>query len=207
MTRPYLITNAVAYLLVPVAVGWITGWLVGQSQSPIVGTTIPLVFGLLTAVGFGAVGAILRKSAVVDALRAMDLSDDIKERIESEVRAGTSPSTAVFAAVGVLIFCGFFYLGTQQGIARRVPTYPPLTETFNNLTLDPIEAAGLYRLRMSMISKGVTVDEYNIMMNDVFKPVFSAPYQAQSREESRNMRLNDFRSLWKPFTVTTPWMT
>ena len=47
------------FLAVPAAIGYVTGWLAGGSQSPITATVLPLVFGLLGVVGFGAVGGSL----------------------------------------------------------------------------------------------------------------------------------------------------
>lgn len=192
MRTRFYITNCAVYLLVPIAVGWLTGWLVGSSQSPVVGTTIPLIFGLLTAVGFGFVGAILRKSSIADAIRAIDLAEDIKTRLESEIRAGVSPGTALFAAVGVTVFCIFFYIGVDQGIARRVPVYPPLTETFQNIELEPQETAGLYQLRMSLAARHVVVDDYRAIMDDLFKPILTQEYDGETPEARKIERLFQF---------------
>ncbi|MCX7004766.1 MAG: hypothetical protein NTV22_16045 [bacterium] len=188
MKRMYYIANCIAYMMVPVAVGWLTGWLVGSSQSPVVATIIPLIFGLLTAIGFGVVGSILRKSSIFGAIRAIDMSEDIKKRIECEIRAGVSHGTALFVSVGVIVFCITFYVGALQGIARRVPTYPPLMETFHNISLEPQETALLYKLRMSLAAKGVTIDNYLAIMNDVLKPILNKKYNEEYG------RQNDLRS-------------
>lgn len=190
----YFVTNCSVYLLVPVAVGWLTGWLVGASQSPVVGTTIPLVFGLLTAVGFGVVGAVVRRSSIVDAVRSVELSDDIKSKIEDEIRAGITPTTTIFASVGVIVFCIFFYIGTLEGIAQRVPTYPPLAETFETITLEPEEISHLYILRMTLASRGVGLDEYNSVINDLCKPIITRKYPGKSINERRIARRKKLQS-------------
>lgn len=193
MQKNYRLANCVAYLLVPVAVGSLTGWLVGSSQSPVVGTVIPLIFGLLTAIGFGAVGAILRKSAILDAVRAADLSDDITEKLESEIRAGISPSTTLFAAFGVIVFCISFYVGVDHGIARRVPKYPPLAEMFPNISLEPEESAILYNLRMSLAGRNVSTDEYVMTMSDVIRPILTDDYGGATPEDRQVQRIARLR--------------
>jgi hypothetical protein len=167
----------VTFVLAPAAIGAVTGWLVGASRSPVVATVVPLVFGLLGGIGFGAVGKLFASASIVQRILSsptvQSLDEHVRNAIKSEAidREGSRP-VAAFLSTGVIAFCVFFYAGAQFGIASRVPAYNPLLRAFSNTPLRSYEAAALHKLRLVLQANGVAKDHYDAILSDVFLPIF-----------------------------------
>lgn len=188
-----VIVNFLVYLCVPIAVGWLSGWLVGASQTPVISTVIPLIFGLMTAIGFGFVGIILRKSAIADAIKSVDLSPEIREKIESGIGIMPTPDAMMFGAIGAIVFCIAFYSGIHQGMSLRRPAYPSIKQSYANLDFAPEEAVVLHKVRLDLMGLGVTEQEYSAIVNDVYIPILNKERNELGTAEQRLTRVKELR--------------
>lgn len=196
--RPsYAIGVFAVFVAVPAAIGYVTGWLAGGSQSPITATVLPLVFGLLGIAGFGAIGRtftsgdLLKKIVRPETLGR--LSAEMREELETN--AAQQTWNPLIAAVGILVFSAFFFWGVQRGIAVRLPPYPLISTSFENVDLLPAEHAALFHFRQECRASGVSVEVYSELIQNAFLPVFlrtplakdGPPYDANRLIEFENV--------------------
>lgn len=148
----YLATAAM-YLFACCWVGFMFGWLVGASLSPIASTVAPLVFGLLAVIGVG-LGA---------------------------KKSGPKLSNlwhTFFVAFGVVIFCITARTGLQYGVRDRVDPFITFetalgTEAWNGV--DGNVAHELYRLRWIIREKRLHREEFRLYVADVISPIVESP--------------------------------
>ena len=78
-------------------------------------------------------------------------------------------------AVGVIVFCIGCYLGTQTGIARRVPTYAPLQDMLETANIDlsdlrALDLARLHWLHWDMQGEGRPQESFQQILVQVIRP-------------------------------------
>jgi uncharacterized membrane protein len=131
-------------------VGYLFGWIVGASKSPIAPAVAPLVFGLLALIGAHAA-----------------LSRTAKRR--------SSLYQTAFAAVIVSVFCFWCYRGIQWGGFARIPPYKTLRAMLGTdnetLSLDPEISAELYAFQLRARAAGVSFEDFEPFVLGVIKPI------------------------------------
>ncbi len=156
------------------AVGYVTGWFVGVSQTPVVGTLIPLAFGLLGALTYGLLDRASKAQAITDRLeKELDGTAFFTAKAVVKEESGTSMNLAGFWAGGVLLFCLTCYLGVQAGISRLVPEYPSVAQLIGNAKASPKEMAALHTLRIHLQASHVPVEETEEIFRDTIRPIFA----------------------------------
>ena len=177
--RPWLIP----LLLIPLSVGYLVGWLVGASQTPVVATTLPLIFGLLGAVAFNTVSKNVLGEAYYDELIKIESiqSLDKLDKIKIRKKLATSPDGTTWLptywAIGVLIFIIFCRIGITSGINDRLDSYEPLKTAIERNKLEqiqPLDYAAIYRMRWYLKSAGLSSNEFNSMFDSVIVPILKA---------------------------------
>ncbi|MBW3597209.1 MAG: hypothetical protein KY475_08030 [Planctomycetes bacterium] len=176
----HAVTICVAVVLAVAASGWLVGWLVGSSQSPVVGTVIPLVFGLIAVFTYPALAKHFRNEKLSQ-LELDDLGLDANQRVRLRSRLDVEtrpPWLLTVSAAAVVVFCLACAIGVWQGIGWRVPTYPPLDEMVRAAevpvdNLSPHEAALLHNLRWRLRGAGVPVEDTQAAFAGVVRQIFA----------------------------------
>ena len=174
------------------AMGALTGWLVGLSNSPVVASLLPLIFGLFGALGYG----LLEKRSLEQSLREKLAALDEAVRGQVEVVLGIQHkplAMPVLWSVGVVLFCAACAGGVYLGLDARLPKYGPMLQWVNGQTLQPAEAALLYDLRWKLQSAGVSETEASELFGQVIQPVL-----ALADEQARFLRLIDITNVLTP---------
>jgi hypothetical protein len=131
--------SAIGCLSAFIATGYLSGWLVGVSSSPVVAALLPLLFGILGAIGFGAIDRLLRIQEYGDKLEkilanlpvgtavAQNHLDQLRSLFQ---RDQTSKFMPLFWSTGAiaLLFC--LYPGLHQGASVRRPDYDAVEKMF-----------------------------------------------------------------------------
>jgi len=156
-------------------VGLFTGWTVGKSESPVVNTLLPLVFGLLGALSLGLLDSRVRGARLAELLKSLD--SDLRERVLRllEVPRDTSLRLPAFWALGVLLFCGACYGGIRIGMASKTVAYTPLHEIEaikqDFTALGPVAKGRTYRLWWYLQSAGLPEDEARVFLATTVMPL------------------------------------
>jgi len=169
-------TSSIVVLLAFSVSGWVLGWYTGASQSPVVATLLPLLFGLLGALSYGFLD---RKSKVIqqnEALSKLGLDEGTRKKVEERLQIHYPARwMAAFWSLGVILFAAFCYFGTKAGIEKRVPTYPTLDKMLKaadvkTSELTPRDWAVLHRLRWQMKQLNIAPDDAKAAFGTVMKP-------------------------------------
>ena len=166
------------FIIVPVFVGWICGWYVGASQTPIVATLLPLIFGLFGAIGYGVIDKKVKAESVYEQLSTMDdfniLSTSIKNKIRSFESISVPTWLPLWWSIGVAIFCVSCFFGTSSGVAARIPQYEDIPKLLGNkLEVSPLETAYLYSAKQILSSQGVSKTDAISIFQNVFRPILA----------------------------------
>jgi hypothetical protein len=150
-------------------------------MSPVASTLIPVIVGLLGAIGFRQAAQQIQSSALADHVlkipEVQGLTDVTQNTIRQHVIAFTGRPTwlPTIAGIGILAFFCACYLGMLFGIRNRVPQYPTLTTVLPKVTsASPVELASLYRLTWHLKSSGLPPEQYSEAMAAIFDPIFKA---------------------------------
>lgn len=161
-------------LLAFAAVGALTGWLVGASDTPVVAALLPLVFGFTGAIGFGYAEAAAQVKLVREALASDD--SGLRERLAAAVGPTSTGQLRLpaFWALAVVVFCVACYWGLQTGITLRVPRYPPLTALVGaHAEITPEEAADLHGFRLALLRQNLPPEDAQEIFRQVVAPFFA----------------------------------
>lgn len=138
----------VASVIAVASIAYIVGWLTGASMTPVVAIVIPLVFGLLAAIGVG-IGA------------PRPFSDK------------TSIWQSVFVALLVIVFCHLYFYGVTLGSFQRSSQYNRMSnllgETWDNADDDTV--ALLYRFRLKARQAKLSPADFQPIIRDVIRPI------------------------------------
>lgn len=136
--------------------GFLVGWLTGASNSPVVATLLPLVFGVAGAVGFRALDRRNEASRIDQALAAFDAPT--RDAVRNALR-GALPSNMLVPglwSLGVLLFCAACFGGVKVGVDERLPRYPPLESLVRLNGLSAEEQAMLHHILWDLRAQGVS---------------------------------------------------
>lgn len=193
-----LATSMFFVLLAFCVSGWTIGWFVGSSDSPVVATLIPLLFGLIGALSYGFLDRRSRESKLYDDIQKLKLDDPSKkivtDGLDLHYHATWLPG---IWAISVGLFCWFCYCGTRSGINDRVPEYPSTQKLMEEAQIDSddltsLDWAVLHRLRWKLQQFGIPLDDAKNAFSDVIKPALE-----DNRLIGRwNERITDENSKW-----------
>jgi len=168
---------AVSVLACCAIVGWFTGWLVGASESPVVAALLPLVFGLLGALGFGFIEAKAQANRLLEVLTRPepDLSSVVRQPPPSH--GAMDDRLLMVWCIGVAIYCGTCRIGVEQGIGRRVPTYPSVEQMVGaDLKIaSASEMVQLHRLRLVLMRLNVAEIDTESVFKGPIRQFFHDP--------------------------------
>lgn len=143
---------AVAVYFASVQVGYLFGFIIGASVSPIATTVAPLVFGLLATAG-AITGASQLKGA--------------EFTLRGSVLAALTP-------LGVGLFCFYCERGIRNGIIARDGPYTAMEVVVPAVkNADSDVAAIAYRIRWAMKDRDFTPTDFWDYSHDVIEPVLS----------------------------------
>lgn len=166
-----------------VAVGWLTGWLVGASNTPVVAALLPLVFGLIGAIGFGYAEAAAQVRSVREMVQAG--GDNLLTRVQATLAAPAAERLQLpaFWAVAVILFCMACYSGIAQGITLRIPSYPSLRELLGQeASFSYQEAAELHNFRLTLQRQNIPPSEVKEIFAHVIRPMLADAQYAKGGE-------------------------
>jgi hypothetical protein len=156
--------------------GWLTGWLVGQSRTPVVGSLLPLLFGLAGALTYGLLDRSVKGQAVLKAVKD-ELEPETYQKIQSVIGEQLKESLwlPAFWALGVLLFSGACFVGLRGGLAFRVPEYPPLEELVQGTQPTDEEWALLYTIRWQLQANNTPTEDVKRLFAFAIQPVLAKP--------------------------------
>ena len=174
------------------AMGALTGWLVGLSESPVVASLLPLIFGLFGGLGYGLLGKRTSEQRLREKLAGLDQA--MREAVETVLTTRARPlEMPVLWSIGVVLFCAACAVGVHFGLNARMPVYGPISQWVDVGKLQPSEGALLYGLRWKLQTAGVTDAEAAEFFGKVIKPVL-----ALADEQTRLSRLIDIVDAIEP---------
>jgi hypothetical protein len=144
----------VASVIAAAWIGYVVGWLIGASRSPIAHSIAPLVFGLLAAIGVGV---------------------GLRTTLQTRLAMWRGTLVAALAA----IFCYFCYIGVTWGNQSRIGPYKAMGTLLGDAwsSVDPDTAAALYKFRLQAKGAGVPFDDFESIMVDVIRPIIEAGHE------------------------------
>lgn len=186
-------------VVMPIFVGYLIGWLIGASQTPVVATALPLLFGLAGALSYHLVERKVVQRQITQALHTLEvvksLDEPVRAQMASELKQHIERPVwlPTLWSGGILLFCIFCFLGLQDGIRRRVPQYPSLNVLLSGIEITPEERAELERFRRTMQSQGVSESEFKEIVQTICVPILTGDLHAN--KEKRLLLLTD--CLWR----------
>jgi hypothetical protein len=175
-------------LLLPLAavfpiMGAFVGWLVGASQTAVVGVLLPLVFGLLGALSWNSLSRATEIEHAINVLRE-NLTKETAEKLAIQMRGSANIlQLGSFWAVATILFCIACKWGIEKGIERRVRALPSIeTLAAKDLNLTPIERCYVEEMRWHLAGNGITDSDATTFFQKVIEPVS----QGIGIEEPRN---------------------
>jgi hypothetical protein len=150
------VTCWLAFFAAFAATGFLVGWVTGASNSPVVATVLPLIFGIVGGVSFGVLEKRDRRRRFYAALDTLD--EKTRAAVESKLGARSDDSMLLpgLWSIGTVLFCGACFIGVREGMFERQPQYPPLGSLVELQKLSPEEQALLFTIRWEFRSKGVS---------------------------------------------------
>jgi hypothetical protein len=143
---------AVASTLATSKVGFLLGWLIGASRSPLAVGIAPLIFGLLAVLG-------------------------VRAGLKNEFATLGAIWRALFVALLITVFCYYCSNGILWGNISRLEPYHDMAALFGEetwATATPEQAAMLNRFRWKARQAGIAHEEYESFMLDAIRPILRA---------------------------------
>lgn len=166
--------SALATGLTFATVGWVTGWFVGSSQSPVIAGLLPLIFGLIGGVGVGFYDKRAAHRRVLESIG--ELTEAQKLKVEGALGNDRRPRTVPLAwLLSIAAFCVSCFFGNQYGISIRVNTYPPLASFLDQEIDDPTRYAQLQHLLWDLRAANVPPEEARTLLRESVVPVLDNP--------------------------------
>jgi hypothetical protein len=171
-----LVAPAIAIMLAFSSVGFLAGFLVGNSQSPVVSAIIPLIVGLLAALTYGFLDGKSPWEKVAGYLKKMTDEGKLTGEELAKIQAAipdkkASLAVAGFWAISVICFCIFCFLGTHVGVEWRVPTYPSLDILLKDTQPTNEERALLSKLRSHLVATQMPATDVQDVYERIVKPI------------------------------------
>lgn len=172
------------FILLPIgafaAVGGLVGWYVGASESPVVGTILPLIFGVVGVLGYGFLERRFRDTKWLQKIQSLPYDDAAKKKIAETLTIDeTSAWMPAYFALCVITFCVTCYFGTRHGILERhPPNYPSLNQILLQAKIAPnqvtaLDGALLENLRLQLQALKIAETETITIFRDVISPAMT----------------------------------
>lgn len=117
--------------------GYLLGWLTGSSNSPVVATVLPLVFGLVGAFSYSILDKSTKAEEWLEKLHDLELDSGVQTKVSDALRLSRGdPTSRALWSSGVAIFCACAFLGTLQGVEARNPKRPTTSELLSHVDVD-----------------------------------------------------------------------
>lgn len=144
---------------------------------------IPLVFGLIGAVGFGHAEAAAHLRQIRE-IAVKETGDHLAEIRSSLGQTAISRlQLPAFWACAVIAFCAACYFGVNAGLELRFPSYPTVRKLLgSNAALSPREAAELHGLRLALRRQNATPEDVRELFAQTIAPIFKDPRYAEGGE-------------------------
>ncbi|WP_131282226.1 hypothetical protein [Blastopirellula marina] len=177
----------------PAAGGALIGYTVGLCETPIVATFIPVLIGLLGAVGYAEaknqrfVVQLKERlnSAVADEGEAQGIEKIKKLLNESSPAHGVIPALAGLGTFAFFFFCGF---GMDAGLKNRLPSYQGMeTLLVKYQPLTPEEALSVAQTSWALRKREIPVREHDQLLVAMLKPVL----EKTSEREKELVRVSE----------------
>lgn len=172
-------------VLAPAAGGMLVGYTVGLSDTPIVATFVPLLFGLLGAIGY----AEARKrsftsefSQKLDGMAAELQADSLaKLKDLAKVSEAEQDYLPALAGLGTCVFFIFCFFGITKGIEQRVPSYKAMHSLVQaSSPLTPDEVMAIANTTWALRHREIPVEEHDQILTYILKPTLE---KTEGREE------------------------
>lgn len=182
-----------ALILASQWVGFLFGFLAGDSQTSVTRIAIELIFGLLAVIGIGVSNATIRKQVVAWSLSfsptIKELSEPERAALEADLHRERLSSAvyALVAAASVTVFCSYCYAGLADGVRNRLDKYVSYAVLIGPETwkaTDTETAATLYRFRVEMQRQRVPSRDFECFVTDVIKPVLTSRVEMDEKQEA-----------------------
>ncbi len=171
MKSTWQVLSWAVVLLAFVAVGFLFGWLIGVSNSPVVASAIPLVFGLAGGFSFRYLERRAAEDSYAKKLKSATDDAETQEKIATSLgldqRVEWMPA---FWSTAIMAFCVSTYFGVLSGVTSRIGPQQSLSVILTMADIKPDSVVGedriafqnaLFRLR----AIGATDEE----VEDIFK--------------------------------------
>ncbi len=161
----------------PACGGALIGYVVGLSDSPVVAGLIPLLIGLVSAIGYVEVRKRYEFQVAREAVAGAGLEPEMLERVESAIGTSAAKDSLLltFTGIGTSLFFVSCYFGLAYGIDQRLPHYEiPRTLLQQDSPLTPLETMGVVRASQHLRRQRVTPGEHDLILNVIFEKAFKA---------------------------------
>jgi hypothetical protein len=174
----------------PAALGLLSGWLVGSSQSPVVSALLPLVFGFVGAAAYGLTERrLVAESAkerilAIPALSGLGVTDKTQIEQELGLRAIPPPWLPYLWMIGLLVYCPTCYVGVRLGVQQRIPAFPPMSQLVgDDVHPSEVEWPELYRAYWTMRANNVPPEQAKEVFEKSLVPILRRPVVAEAKEK------------------------
>ena len=195
------IPNFLSWLLPTVAfflVGMLIGWLTGLSNSPVTSAVIPVAFSLIGAFSFGLIEKTPKLEKAWELISKLDLTEQTTNRLADAI--GTKPNSTnlrSFWALSVIVFAFGCFLGVNQGIQQRAPQHPTTQGLVSKVikskdAINEREFANLTNLHFRLIRLGTPSNVIEEIFTNSVRPIFEQPNQHWVEFNDATKRLPEF---------------
>lgn len=162
-------------LLVAFAItGYVVGWYVGASQTPVVGTAIPLLTTLLGTLSFAWFAKRSRHENATENLKQAGFKVEQIRKVADAYGVSVASDWLPISWAGYLTsFMLMTIVGTEHGVEERIPPIPPVNELLGSLsteTLTTQELTELNSLRWKMREKSLSVEDAKLVFSSLIVP-------------------------------------
>ena len=112
------ICTIILFLIVSPFVGWLFGWLIGASQSPVVAAALPLLVTILTTLWLGSLKSSILEKNLSEKIDGLE-DGDVKSSILTAIKTRQSLESSFVGLLFGLLFLTACWIGLQDGITER----------------------------------------------------------------------------------------
>ena len=111
------------FVLVALIAGWLFGWMVGASKSPVVGAALPVFVTILTTIVLANLNRSAPATKLIKKLESLGEFDQ-KSELQSAIRSERSLESTTAGLLFGLLFLIMCWFGLNSGIRERVGLRP-----------------------------------------------------------------------------------
>ncbi len=164
-------------LIALVSFGFLSGWFVGASQTPVVAAFLPLLFGLITLFVASLLDNVKKRKEYNDILQDLKRVKNIGELAKFTNRNEDARiySYVIIGSICVLLFCATTYIGVEFGTNVRTPRYSFQMESFipDSSNISPVDYSLIYKVTLYMQSIGIEESEARKILKQTVGRLFT----------------------------------